>query len=619
MILCILAAAIGTYGISYICSLVSGTAFSNSIFSVFVFGGLFCLWKMTAAQQKKTEEPKERKRRCLYGGVAAYLFALTMVFGYQIKITGMTECGFRGKGLILLRAFCLAAAVFPITYALFARLGDMQESLSKSGRGQTGQGEAGQNKNWSSKRVFFVCWGIIFACFIPVFLAYYPAVMAYDFHRQSQEATFGPPYFNSHHPLAHTWLIWLFFEIGGFLGSLESGMACYSIFQMLLVSAALAYACTMIYRLCRNKWALAAVTAFFALFPYFPILAVSVTKDVIFGALFLIFFLLLTERMYFAERRHKNLLDAAIVLEGIVMLLFRNNAIYAVFAFAVFFVLFSKGKERLRVLLMCVLILAGGKASLEGLQAVMGELGRGSSAEMYSVVMQQFARVGHYHREELDAETYALLDTYVSEEFWDNYNPPIADTVKIFVSAEDYETWEADMGGMWKAWAAIGRKYPNEYLDAFLCLTNGYWFWDDVTWAENLGYGLEERKGALFTFNSTVSDVLPEGIDHVSKFPWLERQLEEIVSNNSFYRVPVLSNLFKPALYCHLLVLSCMAFVFLRKKKAFLLALLPLMYLGTLLFGPVVIVRYLLPVMLTVPVLLALLSAGETEGKEKGL
>ena len=606
MIILAILAAVGTAGICYLGSLISGTILSNSIFSAFLWAGLFLLLKKTREEMKKTVDKKERRRKSLYAGAVAYLFALTLVFGYQLKANGLTECGFRGKGMILVRALCVAVACFPAAYALFALLAMIPAHLQESEKKKTDQ-------KWNSKKVFFLCWLIIFVCFIPVFLAYYPAVMSYDFHRQSQEASFGPPYFNSHHPLAHTWLIWLFFEIGELLGSLEAGMACYSIFQMLLLSAVLAYACAMIYRLCKKKAAVVAVTAFFALFPYISILSVSVTKDVIFAALFLLFFLLLIERVHFAGQHNKNLLDLAILLEGCLMLLFRNNAIYAVAAFSVFFVLFTRGKERLRVLILCLLLLAGGKASMEGLQMCMGELGRGSNAEKYSVIMQQFARVGYYHGSQLDPETYELLDTYVSKEYWQNYNPPIADTVKIFVSADNFKTWEADMGSMWKAWASIGAKYPNEYLDAFLCLTNGYWFLDDVTWAENLGYGLEERKGALFTFNSTVSEVIPEGIAHESKFPWLETQLEEIVSNNCFYQWPILSNLFMPALYCWILVLCTVAYLFLKKRQDLMLALLPLAYLGTLLLGPMVIVRYMLPILIMTPVLMALLFCGEIE------
>lgn len=602
-----LLAFVATTGVNYVCTFAVGNIFSNSIASVILWVGIFLLLQKTYEKLKNQTDKKERKKTVLYGGALAYIFSVTMVFGYQLKVRGLTDCGFKGKGMMLIWALCLAIAVFPATYTLFLKMLKIPMLVKKEASA----------KEWNSKKVFFICWGFIFLCWIPVFLAYYPAVMAYDFHTQSKQAGWGPPYFNSHHPLIHTLLIWVFFELGEKqLGSLESGMACYSIFQMLVVSVALAYACTMIYRLCKKKWPVVVTAVFFAIFPYHSILAISVTKDVIFSALFLVFFLLIIERVYFKERHKGIWLDLAIWAEGTLMLLFRNNAIYAVAAFALIFIIATKGKERIRVLILCVLLIASGKGAMEGLQATTGELGRGSKAEMFSVPMQQFARVGFYHKDELklDPETYALLDKFVSVKYWENYNPPIADTVKIFVSRDNFATWEEDMGAMWKAWATIGKMYPNEYLDAFLCLTNGYWFLDDVTWAENLGYGLEDRKGALFTFNSTVSDVIPEGIAHESKFPWLETQLEEVVSNNCFYKWPVVSLLFKPAFYCWILAICTMAYAFLGKKKDILLALLPLAYLGTLLLGPVVIVRYVMPIIIASPVMIALLfRRGKTE------
>lgn len=571
---------------------------------------------------------KELVRRIRYAVILAFLFALSFIMGWQIKANGMTESGFAGKGKIVILAVMLGIAVFPFSYALFEALSgcyrgrrNIFEGWNSFGvrdayagnRAVSDGGRAGMVIG--SGRLFAVCMSVIFLCWIPVFLAYYPAVMAYDFNIQSLQASWGPPYFSAHHPIAHTLLIWICFEIGEALGSLQIGMAFYSIFQMLLLSAALAYAVTFIYRLCHSKWAVVLSLLFFAVFPYNSILSISVTKDVIFAALFLVFMLLIMERNFFSyrwnNRRKRKLLNMLTFLDGFAMLLFRNNAIYAFIAFSIIYILLSKGKERLRIIILCALIALSGKLALEGLVTCCGYFGKGSSAEMYSVPMQQFARVGYYHGylngNEMDPETYEMIDYYVSHEVWEGYNPPIADSVKIYVSAFQYDKWKADMPAVFKTWAKVGMRYPNEYIDAFLCLTNGYWFLDDVTWAENLGFGLEERKGALFTFNASVSEAQPDGIPNESKFPALERALEELVSNNCFYKWPVLSNLFKPAFYCWALFICAIGFLYQRRKAEFLMTIFPFMYLGTLLLGPVVIVRYIMPIMIFVPVLITLL------------
>ena len=102
---------------------------------------------------------------------------------------------------------------------------------------------------------FFVSWAVIFVAWIPVFLAYYPAIMSYDCHRQFQEAIRGYIWFNSHHPLVHTFVIRMFLLLGEKIGSYEVGMALFSLLQMSILSVIYAYACNMVGRLVKKKWA----------------------------------------------------------------------------------------------------------------------------------------------------------------------------------------------------------------------------------------------------------------------------------------------------------------------------------------------------------------------------
>ena len=590
----------GTYGISYLSSLFAGTAFSNSILSVGIFAVLAFILYHTFEDMAKLNDHKAKIKRFSFAYATAFLFAVSLVFGYQLKVTGMTECGFKGKGLMVIRSFLLAFSILPFSNILFK----WAEFLRTAEKTYT-------SKLWNSKKLFFISWGITFLCLIPVFLAYYPAIMSYDFHRQSCEALQGFAWFNSYQPLAHTWLIWVAFQIGHAVNSLEIGMACYSIFQMLLYSVACGYSCNVIYRLTKRKWPVILLIAFYGLFPYNSVLALSVTKDIPFSALFLVFVCLFVERTFLTFGKKQNIIDVLWVLEGIIMMLFRNNALYAVAVFAVVFLIMNKKEQRIRILVMCLCLVIGGKGALEGMQVVIGtELG-GSPVEMFNVPIQQFARVGYYHGDTLDEETYSLLDKYMPSEYWDAYNPPLADTIKLSFSKPFNTNWYGHYPDTFKAWFQIGLKYPNEYIDAFLILTSGYWFIDDVSFAEVLGSGLEGRMGALYTHNSTVSDLLPEGIAHESKLPWLEYILENIISANCFYNWPIVSCLFKPAFYCWALLLTTILCLYNRSKKKLLMTLLPLIYIATMFLGPVVLVRYVWPIMLTLPVMIAVLVTEE--------
>ena len=289
---------------------------------------------------------------------------------------------------------------------------------------------------------------------------------------------------------------------------------------------------------------------------------------------------------------------------------FRNNAIYAVAVFGILWVILAGKREKLRVLLLCFLLIAGSRGTSVAIKAAIGTELEAPKVEMYSVPIQQFARVGYYHGEELDSEMWTLLNSCISAESWPEYNPPLADTVKSS-GVEFPVTGEGHMKQFLTNWFTFAVRYPNEFLDAFLELTRGYWFPDVTSYAECLGYGLEGRMGIIYTYTSSEIENVGE-IAHISKFPWLEEQLEKIVSANAFYQWPVLSVLFKSAFYFWSLCLIFTAFLYLGRRKQTLFCMLPLVYMATILLGPVVQLRYLFPVMLTLPLLFSLLILSDT-------
>lgn len=579
---------LGTYGVCYLLELTGSRYPDYSVMSALLAVALYLLLKRVRRDQTR--------RHFVCAWAVSFLLSLILIMGYQLDRFGMTDGGVRGKGMILLRSLCLAAALFPFGDMLFGLVERIPYHIDSVG------------KTWKKGAVFGICFGTIFLLWIPVWMAYYPIVMSYDFHRQVNEAYNGWIWFNSYQPLIHTWLIWLFLQIGGVLGSNEIGMGLFALFQMLVVSAAMGYACTAIYRMVKRKWAVVLTVLFYGIFPFCSVSMMIGTKDAIFSALFLTFTILFAERnLYHTERRW--VMEIPLVITAVMMMLFRYNALYAVAAFGVLSLVFAKGREKLRIFLLCALMTVGGKAAQEGIQHGLGTEIRGSDVEKYSLLLQQFARVGYLHGEDMDPEMYELVDKYVSAESWQGHMPALADASR---SGVDFAgVWEPDMAQVFQDWIKVGLRYPNEYIDAFLCVTGGFWFLDDRTYCEMQGWGNEDRKGAIFTNNSSASDTY-EGIQHISKFPWLEEKLEDIVSNNAFYDWPVISVLFKPAVYTWSLLLIAAALLYRKQKKQAYICLFPLVYFGTMLLGPTVQFRYVVPVMITVPLLAALTCTGGT-------
>lgn len=434
---------LGTYGVSYLLELTGSRYPDYSVLSVLLAAAIYILLKRIRRDQTV--------RHFACAAAVSFFFSVILILGYQLDRYGMTDCGVKGKGMILLRSLCLAIAVLPFGDMLFGLIEKIPFGMEK------------EDRPWKSGAVFGISFAVIFLLWIPVWMAYYPLVMSYDFHRQVNEAYNGWIWFNSYQPLIHTWLIWLFLQIGGALGSNEVGMGLFALFQMLLVSAAMGYACAAIYRIVRRKWAVVLTVLFYGVFPFCSVSMMVGTKDAIFSALFLTFTILLTERsLYRTERRW--VVEIPMVITAVMMMLFRYNALYAVAAFGVLSLIFAKGKEKLRIFLLCVLMTVGGKAAQEGIQHGLGTEIRGSAVEKYSVLIQQFARVGYYHGEDMSPETYALVDKYVSADSWQRHMPALADASRSGVSFA--MVWEPDMGQVVKDWFKVGLEYPNEYIDA---------------------------------------------------------------------------------------------------------------------------------------------------------
>lgn len=595
----------GVYGVAYLFSLQPVNRIYYSVLNVLLAVGIFLMLQQTEKSLQNMENKSNRKRRVCYVAVISFLFALSMVMGYQLQNQGMTECGIRGKGLILIRACCLAVTAFPFVNLLFEGIERVKPvEVEKTGKGW---------KNWT---VFAAAAAGIFLCLIPVWLAYYPIIMSYDFHRQVNEAYKGLAWFYPLQPIAHTWLIWFFLKVGAALGSYQTGMACMAVFQMLLYALVMGYGVTMVWRLSGKKWLVIITALFFAVFPYNTVLVVCTTKDTLFTILFTLFFLIFLERNYFSNGKKKIVMNVLLVVEGCLMMQFRNNAIYAVTVFMLLLLIFRPKKEKLGILVLGLCLVLGEIGMRNVIHIAIGnQLGmEAPKIEAYSVPIQQFARVAYYHGEELEAqdpEMAALLEKYVGRDHWDSYYAPIADSVKGTVTPAPYTN---DHRQLLKDWLRVAKRYPNEFLDAFLELTRGYWFWDDFSWAENLGYGTDDRYGVLFTYNS--SEIEGYGsIEHQSKLPGVERILEKIVSGNCFNNWPVISIIFHGAFYSWGLFLLMVFCLYKKRIQSFQMSLLPFLYFGTMLLGPVVQVRYLFPVMVILPVLAAMFSSQVADGE----
>ncbi|MBO5474255.1 MAG: hypothetical protein J6A08_10810 [Lachnospiraceae bacterium] len=549
---------------------------------------------------------RQRERRLIvHAGLWGLLMSAAYVAGCLMRRDGTLFDGIGSLPGALFSMLCLAvpaASCVALILQGFPRLRKLCGRERIGGREYPG---------WQVGLFYFLC---ILVCWIPVFLAYYPSVFAYDAEGQLYQVIAGD--YSTHHPLLHTLFLGAFFKLGGRLGSYSLGMAFHSVAQMLLMAGAFGYVLSCLYRRRTSVYLRLFLAAFYGLFPTNSILAISTTKDVLFSALVLLYVVNLYQRICGGKRRKDMPVGwCAYVITAVLMLLMRNNALYA---FAVSIPLVCLGLHHLeqreggalwkQYLLFSLTALLLAMAGNAGLKAVV-HARNGSPREMLSVPLQQMARTRVKEEENLPPEIREELDAYLSSEWvFAAYNPHLADPVKQRAVIHD------NPAGFLRTWVKLGLKYPQIYVDAFLDNTIGYWFLEDTTHAEIYGVGTESGFGYLSTDNRA----MPAGCEIVehSYLPGLRAFMEEIVSKNAYQKIPVLRIVFAPAFYWWLLCLYIAAAVYRRKYRHVLPAIFLVVYYMTLLLSPTVLIRYMYPFVVTAPVLCCLICRDMEEEKE---
>lgn len=540
------------------------------------------------------------KRRIIWSVIMGLIFDLTLVWGYQLQYRGYTDPGLSGKVFVLLKSIALLTYSFPAFYYIFAK-SESAKNISEAKKGEVKTG-----------KIFLLSWLAIFIAYIPAFLAYYPMILSYDFHAQVLMAEGGFPDYWMHHPYLSTMMIAAFYYIGKAIGNISLGIAFMGIVHMIVSSAADAYMVSVVSRIAPKKWIPYALTALLALLPTNPVMVLCTTKDVIFSDLFIVFLSLVAVRLFLDNSAKKNIvLDILIVLSGSMASLWRNNMVYAVVAAGILVVIFAKKKTKLLVLVMTLLIFLGNKGGIAFLRdVVIHDQHIPNSIEMLSVVAQAFGRTVNYNKDFLSDEDKELINKYIPKEYWEEYYPNISDPMKNTFVYTYADSIDGKMGQLIKDFLAIGVKYPDQYLDSFLDTTRGFWFIDDSSFAEVLGYGLEGNMGIIYTYYSSESYAVEE-IPHEAILPGVYLFYEKLISRNDVLKWPILNLLFKPAFYTLLIIFSAFLFIYKKEWKKLGFVSFPVMYIGTMFLGPVVQFRYVYPWMIGFWLILAITFAKE--------
>ncbi len=450
----------------------------------------------------------------------------------------------------------------------------------------------------SDKKSRFVQnWILMMALNIPVLLGTFPGFFVYDAQDELNEVLTRT--FTTHHPLLHVLLL------GGTIalvhkitGSWNAGIFLYILLQMMVITAIFAYVTDYLYQKKIGKTGNLITCLYYGLFPTIVMFTLCSSKDGLFGA----FLLLLTVFLFqmvedlegFLSSRSKVVL---FISSAVLMPLFRHNGFYAYLVFVPFALFYFRKKIKSFVTPMLLipvalyLIISGlfsGILSSEGTH----------HQEMLTVPIMQMARVYTYEPDIMTQEEKELLTSYIPEENLKLYTPRVSDMVKI---GFDNELYEKDSKSFWKLWKSLLVRKPMTYLNAWFLTSYGYWYPASVM---NVYQG-----NTVFTFtyeNSSYFGYEVEAPGHrASLIPTLD-SLYRYLSIGSFQQdAPVLALLFKPG--CILLIYMFVLFYRLsRKSFSGVLPFMPMILTFlTVLLGPTYLVRYVVYLWTSLPLLLA--------------
>ena len=538
---------------------------------------------------KALKNLKRPSRLSVFSGIAAVFLALMMQSG------GSAMAGIMGySALSFVIGFLLYFALFFfLIRKLFLFLDRKPKARAKK--------QSFVNK--FSVKYFFIFFGIILLCWLPIFLAYYPGAFGYDVEYQMTDLDT----FDGHHPLIHNIFLRGTVAIGYKLfGPNNLAIAFSTVIQMIIIGGAFAYICEA-FRHFGKKYLHYGAALFFGLMPFCSYMAISHTKDAMFIAFFAMSLMMIFEALVIEKISAKRIIGTSFIF--MLTALFRNNAPYIVVAWLIIASIMLWRYQAKRVLLYAC---AGGLV-LAGVFHIVGTrvfstTGETELSAPYSVPLHLMAATIAFHPELLDEEkledgkVFGYFDKE-NVEAGAYYCPILADCAKHTLGLQI--TNENKMQ-MLLTTAKVGLSHPADYLKSYIYLMKSSWYpfsYDYYKIYGTVNPAGEEEAG--FREGITRPTIMAPYVTHQPLLPHLRAFLDKEWFNLGYSGNLITNTIMVPATYVHgLVIIICYAW-YSRRKKLLLMTMLPLMAYGTILIGPCVLIRYMAPVMVAVPMLYA--------------
>lgn len=429
------------------------------------------------------------------------------------------------------------------------------------------------------RHMWLVAFLIIFLCWLPWILMNYPGTDEPDSIYQMQQY-FGDAAFNAHHPPLSTFVMGILFVIGRFIWNANFGFFLYIFLQTFLGALIFSWSINEIHKLgIRCKYCLIAVL-YYALLPIWGGTMQGDGKDILYAESVALFVTCMVKIIVARQCGKKE--SFFIVVSGILAALLRNNGIYAVLPTILIMLFYLRNVERKKmcVVLIIVTLFYYGVTNL--IYPSMG-IEKGSVREALSIPFLQTAVYVNTYEDEVTEYEKEVIESVLNYDALKTYNPKNADSVK-----NTYKEDNSKLPEYFKIWFQMFIKHPISYVSTFVNCGGGYFAPVMTGFPAPIG-----DKSSLYFAEL--------GVEHVfgNKFSDFFVEIEY-----ACMELPVIKYFCMSGTYTWLIL--CCIMLLLREK----------MYSGLILFVPEIMnvlvciasptwhIRYMLPVMAVVPLMI---------------
>lgn len=436
----------------------------------------------------------------------------------------------------------------------------------------------------TDRRLFPYLWLALTVCWIPAYLAWFPGILGYDTPIQIA-SLWGYDPLTSHHPLFHTWLLGLFFRAGELIHNYSAAYAVFTAMQMAAVTGSLAASFVFLKKRRVPVPLLLAAMLWVIANPMLQTLTFNATKDVLYGASMLLFIISFWDLAEPLKQLGKSSY-IKVFLSGLLVCLFRNQGIYIILVLTAFCLLLRMKSKGLY-------------GCLAGIMACYGlfcifctnvlKIPEGNKREMLSVPMQQMAAVGYLRLTDgggnISESQLRIMEEIIPRQYILAWEPASADPVKAGFETEEFS---AHLLRHLDNYVQLGLQNPGIYLETFRGMIAAYW-----------DMNRSPFRTMAFTYTFPELNKWDIKLESILGF------YAEMLMNRGFVDPIPVWNQPAVSIWC-MPVLAAVAYAR-RRKTLFLVSLPAILYFGTILLGPVALLRYMYPLMLAQPLLLGML------------